>query len=150
MKGLSLAPEHRGNLITQTIISIVFNTIISGVFARAIFHGVEQIPPWGAQGIVVDLVPTVFMITLMLTVILTLITRGRLRKGKLPAPLWGRGDLPFTGWLRWPGTLKGGSMPLRIARPSPHRRPRLLTVQGLEALIQQQVQPSGAKLMGGS
>ncbi len=96
---IRLAPEHRRNLQTETALSVVFNTIISGVFAWGLFHGVEVVPLWGTQGIVVDLVPTVFMITLALTIALTLITRGRIRKGKLPLPAWSRSDLGPLGWL---------------------------------------------------
>jgi hypothetical protein len=94
-----LVPEHRRNLILETAISIVFNTLISGLFAWAIFHEVDYLPLWGAQGIVVDLIPTVFMITLVLTLILTLITRARVRKKRLPAPQWSRNHLNGFGWL---------------------------------------------------
>lgn len=90
---IELSPELRKNLRVETAISIVANTIVSGLFAWGIFHGVEVIPLWGAKGIAVDLIPTVFMITLALTIALTLITRGRIRKGKLPRPAWSRKDL---------------------------------------------------------
>lgn len=96
---ISLDSAHRRNLKSETAISVVANTAVSGIFAWGLFHGVESIPLWGAQGIVVDLVPTVFMITLVLTIALTLITRGRLRKGKLPLPAWRRSDLGVIGRL---------------------------------------------------
>ncbi len=96
---IDLVPDHRSNLRVETAISVVFNTIISGVFAWGIFHGTAVIPRWGAKGIVVDLIPTVFMITLVMTIVLTLITRGRVKKGKLPAPTWGKSDLRINGWL---------------------------------------------------
>ncbi len=96
---ISLDTAHRRNLQSETAISVVANTAVSGIFAWGLFHGVESIPLWGTQGIVVDLVPTVFMITLVLTIALTLITRGRLRKGKLPLPAWSRSDLGLIGRL---------------------------------------------------
>lgn len=96
---IRLAPEHRRNVQTETLISVVINTAISGGFAWGLFHGVDSIPLWGSQGIVVDLVPTVFMITLVLTIALTLITRRRLRNGKLPLPTWNRAELGVVGRL---------------------------------------------------
>lgn len=96
---IRLVPEHRNNLRIETVLSVVFNTIISGAFAWGMFHGEDIVPLWGSRGIAVDLVPTVFMITLVLTIVLTKITRRRLRRGKLPAPSWNRTDLPLVGWL---------------------------------------------------
>ncbi len=96
---IQLVPELNKNLRVETAISIVANTVVSGMFAWGIFHGVAVIPLWGAQGIAVDLIPTVFMITLALTIALTLITRARIRKGKLPRPTWGRIDLGLSRLL---------------------------------------------------
>lgn len=96
---IRLVPAHRRNLQTETLVSVVINTAISGGFAWGLFQGQAWIPLWGGKGIVVDLVPTVFMITLVLTIALTLITRGRLRQDKLPRPAWSRTDLGFIGRL---------------------------------------------------
>lgn len=96
---ITLENQHRRNLKSETAISVIANAAVSGLFAWGIFHGEATVPLWGANGIVVDLVPTVFMITLALTIALTLVTRGRIRRGKLPVPEWSSHDLGWIGRL---------------------------------------------------
>ena len=79
----------------ETAISVVFNAVLSAAFAWFGFRGVSEVPLMGAQGMVVDLLPTTFMITFMTANIETLLTRKRMRAGTL-APL-----LPAPGAWAW-------------------------------------------------
>jgi len=88
---------HRRYLKVETTIAVAINAVISALFAWGLFRGAAAVPLWGAAGIGLDLVPTVFMITLMMTIALTLITRKRMRAGAID-PLRGI-DAP--AWLAW-------------------------------------------------
>ncbi len=94
MATLALGAEHQSYVRRETLIGCAFNAVLSVVFAFVVFHGVERIPLWGAQGLAVDLVPTVFMITLVGNLIVTFVTRQRVRAGSV-APL----APPARSWL---------------------------------------------------
>jgi len=79
-----LGLEHARHLRRETLLGCVFNGVLSVVFAVLIFRGADLIPLWGPQGVAVDLVPTVFMITLVGNLIVTLLTRQRVRSGAVP------------------------------------------------------------------
>ncbi len=81
-----LSAEHRKYVTGETVVSTVINTILSVVFAFLAAGGQDRVPLWGGRGMAVDFVPTVFMITLVTTIAVTLITRKRMRAGKV-APL---------------------------------------------------------------
>ena len=87
---------HSAYIKLETIISMVINTLFCAVFAWFPFRGVEAVPLWGAQGLVVVLLPTTFMITFMTTVAETLLTRKRLGAGRLAAP-----GVSAPAWLGW-------------------------------------------------
>ena len=91
MGAISLSPEHHRYVLRETLIGCVFNAVLSIVFALLIFRGTPRIPLQGAEGIAVDLVPTVFMITLVGNLIVTFLTRKRVRGAEVP-------PLPATGW----------------------------------------------------
>lgn len=131
---ISLDTAHRRNLQSETAISVVANTAVSGLFAWGLFHGAKSIPLWGAQGIVVDLVPTVFMITLALTIALTLITRGRLRKGKLPLPAWSRSDLGVIGRLPSRVALRAPALAVCMTLALVPLSAMLLVLAGVESM----------------
>lgn len=92
----ALTADHRKYILVETLIGTVFNTVISIVFAFVAAGGAASLPLWGPRGIALDFVPTVFMITLVTTLIVTLLTRKRLRAGKAP-PL-PRADAGPLGW----------------------------------------------------
>lgn len=81
---------HRKYIRIETGIAIVLNAIVGALFVWILFGGKTQIGLWGDAGLAFDLLPTVFMITLMSTVALTILTRKRLRGGAVP-PLTDRG-----------------------------------------------------------
>jgi hypothetical protein len=93
--------ERRKFLLTQQAVSVVLNAIISALFVWLVFGGLERIGLWGAAGLALDLVPTTFMITLMMGIALTLITRGAVRKGQL-APVPASTILPRSVFVRAP------------------------------------------------
>lgn len=72
---------HSRYIMVETLIAIVLNIIVSAVFVFIMFGGMEKIGLWGTAGLALDLVPTVFMITLMTTIALTLIARSRIAAG---------------------------------------------------------------------
>ena len=93
---MQLSDRHRRYLLIETAVSTVFNTAISALFAFLLAQGAPTVPLWGATGMAFDLLPTVFMITLVTTLIVTLLTRKRIRAGKVPPLGAGEG-----GWLGW-------------------------------------------------
>lgn len=91
-----MSEEHEAYVKGETRISIVLSVIISLLFAWAVFPPGGAIPMGGMGGIAFDLVPTTFMIVLMTTIALSLLTHARRRKGAVGvlaleagAPHWG-------------------------------------------------------------
>lgn len=68
-------------IVRETLVGIILNIVVSAIFVWLMFHGLPRIGLWGMEGLAFDLVPTTFMITLMTTIALTFITRGRMRAG---------------------------------------------------------------------
>ncbi len=69
---------------TETLISVCINTVLSLGFVLLVFHGQARIPVMGAHGIVLDMAPQTFMVTLMGCLIPGLLTRSRFQSGRLP------------------------------------------------------------------
>jgi hypothetical protein len=91
--------DHDRYIAIETRIGIGLNAVVSGAFVFLMFGGQATIKLWGMGGLAFDLVPTTFMITLMMTVALTLITRSRLKKGAV-GPLMSARRLPGNVLLR--------------------------------------------------
>lgn len=104
----------------ETWVGCVFNAALSVVFAFLVFRGQSPIPLWGAQGLAVDLIPTVFMITLVGNLIATLITRRRVARGHVAALIstspvpWHNKWLPVR-LLLWAVALTVVLVPLTVA-----------------------------------
>jgi hypothetical protein len=92
-------------MTTEIIVAALINGAFGILFGWLIVRGVDAVPFSGAGGIVIDVLATAFIIGLLLTLIVTPILRGRIRKGgmpnitaaSLPAPL---GLLPQNTFLR--------------------------------------------------
>ncbi len=92
-------------MTTEIIVSALINGAFGVLFGWLIVRGVDHVPFSGAGGIVIDVLATAFLIGLLLTLIVTPLLRGRIRKGgmpniaaaSLPAPL---GLLPQNTFLR--------------------------------------------------
>jgi len=84
---MSIGPEHRRAVRNETVVSVAINSLVPA----AIIWFVEAHPPEtlvGPEGIIASMVPAAGMATLLMTLILTLIVRARVRKGALPALDW--------------------------------------------------------------
>jgi hypothetical protein len=68
-------------LVTASVVNVALCVFFTYVFSPAS----APVPLWGAQGIAFDLVPTVFMLTLIGNTVITLVARHRLREGKVAA-----------------------------------------------------------------
>jgi hypothetical protein len=76
------------------------NFVLSVLFFLLVFGRMEAIPVEGNPGLVVDALPQTFMVVFMTTLVQTLLTRQRFRKGQLQA-LDGRGaPLPANLFVR--------------------------------------------------
>ncbi|NOX82538.1 MAG: hypothetical protein GXP06_06055 [Alphaproteobacteria bacterium] len=92
-------------MTTEIIVAALINGAFGVLFGWLIVRGGHSVPFSGAGGIVIDVLATAFLIGLLLTLIVTPILRGRIRKGgmpniaaaSLPAPL---GLLPQNTFLR--------------------------------------------------
>ena len=78
-----LSAEHRRYIRIETTINAVINAAISALFVWVAFRGMAAIPLWGNPGMALDLVPTCVAITLVSAVILTVLTRVRLARGRV-------------------------------------------------------------------
>ena len=83
MKISDLSAEHRRYLRTETAVNSIVNAAFSALFAWLFFRSANTIPLWGAMGMAVDLIPTVFMCTLVTGLIATTMTRKKVRQGVL-------------------------------------------------------------------
>lgn len=81
--GVRLSGEHRRYIRNELLVCCVVNAMFGLAFAFLFFHDVSTIPFWGAGGIAVDLIPTVFMLTLMGNLAATYLTRSRVTNGKV-------------------------------------------------------------------
>lgn len=92
--------SHKRYIVMETTFSVMLNMAISALFVWLMFGGRDAIGLWGADGLAVDLLPTTFMITLMTTIALTLITRRRVRLNQVAALSDGPLPLPRFFLLR--------------------------------------------------
>lgn len=70
----------------ETLLGCAINAAIALFFAALLFHDAAIIPLWGTKGIAIDLIPTVFMLTLFGSLAISLLTRQRVRLGRVAAP----------------------------------------------------------------
>jgi hypothetical protein len=85
--------SHRRYIQRERLIGTGVNLVISVAFTVLLFSTFPVIEMWGANGIAVDLVATVFMLTLMGGLALGVLTTKRVRDGAidpLPQRLWGK------------------------------------------------------------
>jgi hypothetical protein len=89
----------------ERLTGLVVNLVLSLVFTMLLFSNFPSIGWWGKDGMAVDFVPIVFMLTLMGGLAVTMLTRKRLRDSVLapmPADLcgWAARCLPGDVLLR--------------------------------------------------
>ena len=87
LRGHEPVPDvYRVYIRRERRIGVAINLVLSLAFTALLFPDVGRVPLWGADGMALDLVPTVFMLTLMGSLAVTLVARKRLRVGAI-APL---------------------------------------------------------------
>jgi hypothetical protein len=95
-----MTTQHSRYLTIETAVSGVINAVLSVIFFLLVFGRADLIPVDGNPGLVVDALPQTFMVVFMTTLVQTLLTRQRLKKGQLEA-LDGRGaPLPANLFVR--------------------------------------------------
>ena len=95
--------EHRKYIARETVIGTAINGLLSFAFAAAVAHGRTAIPLWGAKGIAVDFLPQNFLMIFAMTLVVTLLTRTRLRADQVRPMSNGNrlsGRLPQNAFLR--------------------------------------------------
>jgi hypothetical protein len=103
-----MSPEHlRFLLLEQGIGAAVFNFLLNGGIAWALFRSLERVPLWGQQSIAGDTIATCFFLPFFTALIVTPLVRRRVQRGSLPALGWTRATHPPLGWLP-SGTVKRG------------------------------------------
>jgi hypothetical protein len=81
----SITHAHRNYIKRGAIVGVMINCVFSIAFTMLFVPKTPSINLWGETGIAMDLVPTVFMLTLMGNLAITLITAKRLRGGMISA-----------------------------------------------------------------
>jgi len=94
-----LSDVHKKYVRAETLVGIGFNGILSVLFAWVPFHTVAVMPLWGEKGMALDFIPTVFMITLVQTIIITVITRNRVKAGRIAPLPQARAEYPILRML---------------------------------------------------
>jgi hypothetical protein len=99
---MSIGPEHRQAVRTETVVSIAINSLVPA----AIIWFLDVPPPltlFGEHAILGSLLPAAGLATLLMTLVLTNIVRVRVRKGSLPALNWPKAERGALAWI--PGNL---------------------------------------------
>lgn len=84
----------RRYILTEAASSAVINTLF-GIVAMLVVFGLHPAAPfWGSHGVGINMIPAVFMMTLMDVVVPTLLTRRRIRLGHFVPP-----SAPMHHWM---------------------------------------------------
>ncbi len=84
---------------TEMAVAAVISAVLSGVFVALLFGGQAEVPVVGWNGLIVDALPQTAMIALMSSLVPTLLTRRRTRRGNV-APLLTASRWPAAVLLR--------------------------------------------------
>ncbi|BFM06365.1 hypothetical protein [Halioxenophilus aromaticivorans] len=78
-----LATQHQRYIATETLVGMVISGVLSVFFVWLIFGSLESVALWGPKGLVVDFIPQTLAIGFMAVLVPTLLTRKRLKAGKI-------------------------------------------------------------------
>lgn len=95
-----LSDQHRKYVAVETIISALINGFFSLLFVWLFFGDRTHVDLWGARGVAIDFLPQSFVVALMGTLVPALLTRSRLKQGKLAATVAGYRWLPANLFVR--------------------------------------------------
>lgn len=76
-----MTSAHRRYIAIEASIGAAISGVLSIAFCFLIFGGVARVPALGVHGLALDALPQSFMIALMASLVPTLLTRGRVRRG---------------------------------------------------------------------
>ena len=79
-----LSYAHKKYVRNEVLLGCVINALLSFAFTFMLFRNNDRIGLWGPDGIAVDLVITVFMLTLFANTAAIMITRKRVQAGRVP------------------------------------------------------------------
>ncbi len=91
--------HYRFIILEQMIVLAIINFILNGAIALGVNHGVKIIPLWGLISISGDTFATAFILTLLVGIIVTPITRKKIQSGHLPHSNWRRSSNAILGIL---------------------------------------------------
>ena len=111
---MQLTAAHRRLLVIDNgVVSAIFNFLLNGAIAWALFRTVAHVPLWGEQSVANDTLATAFLLPFLTCLIVSRLVARQVAKGHVP-PLHGV-DLPL----------------IRGSRLSPLSRAMLLGVAGV-------------------
>jgi hypothetical protein len=117
----TLEKVHQTFIVKETVITIVVNVTLTGIITYLMFHDHGEIGLWGKNGIFFDLIPTIVIMTFLMTVVMTPVTRTRIKKGTAPAAPWQGTEHYVFRFFSVPFFLRGllfGLLALLILLPS--------------------------------
>jgi hypothetical protein len=94
---MALSDRHQRFLVIgQGAVPTLFNLVLNGAIAWALFRSATHVPLWGESSLGVDLLATAFLLPFLTCLIVSPLVRRHVRDGKVP-PL-PQAQLPHTGW----------------------------------------------------
>jgi len=103
---VQLSDRHRKFLlIEQGAIPSVFNLVLNGLIAWALFRSVAAVPLWGESSVGVDLLVTAFLLPFLTCIIVSRLVERQVRSGKVPPLL--SGQLPHSPWFQRSPSARG-------------------------------------------
>jgi hypothetical protein len=144
--------HRRFLLLEQGIGSAIFNVLLNGAIAWALFRHLDVIPLWGQESIVGDTLGTTFFLPFFTTLIVTPLVRRRVKRGSdLPAQVDARlalgarlataGNLPARLTLGFVTLIVVGPLAVLALHGLPGGAARLRTVHRVEGRVRR---PAGA------
>ena len=85
-----MSPAHRRYIAIEAGIGGAISAVLSVAFCGLVFGRQARVPIDGLHGLIVDAAPQTFMITLMAVLVPTILTRSRIRRGRLLPRVRGR------------------------------------------------------------
>lgn len=82
---MNLSAAHRRFLVVdQGVAPVLFNLVLNGGIAWALFHSFQVVPLWGESSIAGDTLGTAFMLPFMTALIVSRLVRGQVSSGRVP------------------------------------------------------------------
>ena len=92
-------------LIEQGAIPTLFNLVLNGLIAWALFRSAADVPLWGESSLGMDLLITAFLLPFLTCLIVSAIVTRHVRSGKVP-PL-ALAQLPHSHWFERSSSSRG-------------------------------------------